>query len=501
MTVYNKGAEVVRMLNNLTGPEGFRKGTDLYFSRHDGQAVTCDDFVKALEDANDIKLDQFKNWYSQAGTPELTINGQYDSVAQTYTLSVKQETPATPSSLGQAVKKPFHIPLAVGLLDRQGNDVILRIKDKQNKSGTMVLDVKEEQQDFVFENISQEPVASVSRSFSSPVKINIDRSEDELAFLLAHDNDPFNRWDAGQSLALQELMRQIKAHQCNEPLPEPTALTDALFKAMNDNQIDKALLAKILTLPSESYLADQCEVVNTDAIYHARLFTRRYLANNLTQQFEGLFNAQDSVSPYQFNDKDMASRSLKNICLAYLVETEQVKYFDLCYQQFSSADNMTEVQAALSILSNHDIDQRNRALEHFYAKWHNDAQVVEKWLAIQASSRLPDTLQKVKLLKEHESFSMTNPNKVRSLIGTFSRGNPHNFHAIDGSGYEFLTTNILELDGMNPSIAARMVQVMARWRRFDETRKKLMRAQLQRIMDHNDLSKDVYEVVSKSLAG
>jgi len=497
VTVYNKGAEVVRMLSNLTGEEGFRKGTDLYFSRHDGQAVTCDDFVAALEDANGIKLDQFKNWYSQAGTPELTIRGEYDGGAKTYTLNVKQQTPTTP---GQTDKKPFHIPLAVGLLDSEGRDLSLQIDGEVNEPGTMVLGVKEEEHNFVFRNIDQAPVPSVLRGFSSPVKVKMERNKDELAFLLAHDNDSFNRWDAGQSLALQELMRQINAHQHNEPLPEPTALTDALLTAMNDTLIDKALLAKILTLPSESYLADQCEVVNPDAIYHARLFTRRHLANTLTPQFETLFNAQDSASPYQFSNEDMASRALKNICLGYLAETEQTKYFDLCYQQYETADNMTEVQAALSILSQHDIEQRDKALEHFYAKWHNDAQVVEKWLAIQSGSRLPNALQRIESLKQHESFSMSNPNKVRSLIGTFCRANPYQFHALDGSGYEFLTSNVLELDAKNPSIAARLVQVMARWKRFDSVRQKLMQEQLQRIIDHKDLSKDVYEVVSKSLA-
>ena len=501
VTVYNKGAEVVRMLSHLVGPEGFRKGTDLYFSRHDGQAVTCDDFVKAIEDANGINLDQFKNWYSQAGTPELTITGEYDITAKTYAMNVKQQTPATS---GQNNKKPFHIPLAVGLLDSEGNDIPLQVADEVASSGassgTKVLGVTKPEQTFVFENVSQEPVASVLRDFSSPVKIIMDRSEDELAFLLANDNDPFNRWDAGQSLALQALLRQIDAHQKNEPLPEPAALTDALSSAMQDTQIDKALLAKMLTLPSESYLADQCEVVNPDAIYNARLFSRRHIANTLTQQFEELFESQQCASPYQFNDKDMASRSLKNVCLAYLAETTQAQYFDLCFQQYHSADNMTEVQVALSIISNHDIEQRSQTLDDFYSKWHSDAQVVEKWLAIQSGSRLANALQRIETLKQHESFSMTNPNKVRALIGTFCRANPNQFHALDGSGYEFLTSNVLELDAMNPSIASRLIQIMARWKRFDAQRQKLMQQQLQRILDHKRLSKDVYEVVSKSLA-
>jgi aminopeptidase N len=496
VTVYNKGAEVVRMLSNLAGKEGFRKGTDLYFSRHDGQAVTCDDFVKAIEDANGFKLNQFKNWYSQAGTPELTITGFYDTSADSYTLKVKQTTPATPD---QTEKKPFHIPLAVGLLDSKGHDMPLQLEDEANNSSTEVLNITQPEQDFVFKNIKEHPVPSVLRGFSAPVKVKMERSEGELAFLLAHDNDPFNRWDAGQSLALQALMRQIDADQRNEPLPEPVALKEALSVAIEDKQIDPALLAMILSLPSESYIADQCETVDVDAIYHARLFTRHYLARALTQQLDELFKAHASQAAYTFNAKEMARRSLKNVCLAYLVETEQNNYFDLCFQQFESADNMTEVQAALGILSHHDIDKRGQALESFYAKWKHDPQVVEKWLAIQAGSRLPNTLQTIQSLLKHESFSMTNPNKVRALLGTFSRGNLHNFHASDGSGYEFLTSRILELDKMNPSIAARLVQVMARWQRFDATRKNLMHQQLVRILQQKDLSKDTYEIVSKSL--
>ena len=348
VTVYNKGAEVVRMIKTLVGDAGFRKGTDLYFSRHDGQAVTCDDFVKAMEDANGIDLTQFKRWYAQAGTPELSIEGRYDASNQTYVLNIEQHTPATP---GQANKDAFQIPLAVGLLDQDGNDITL---SAQTKATTQVLNVHQAKQHFEFKNIARKPVLSVLRGFSAPVKIKYQRSQDELAFLLAHDSDAFNRWDAGQSLALIELMRQIEAYKRNESLPEPVALSEALAKAMQDRAIDKALLAMILTLPSESYIADQCASVDVDAIYHARLFTRRYLAKQLQSSFSDLYHANHRQVPYAFNDQEMARRSLKNVCLGYLVENEQPAAFELCYQQFSTADNMTEVQAALSILSNFD---------------------------------------------------------------------------------------------------------------------------------------------------
>jgi len=492
VTVYNKGAEVVRMLNNLVGREGFRKATDLYFSRFDGQAVTCDDFIAVIAEANNIKLDQFKNWYSQAGTPELKITTEYDNSKQRYTLTVSQATAPTP---GQDDKAPFHIPLAVGLLDSEGRDIPL------GTDTTKVLEVTAAKQDFIFDNINQPPVLSVLRGFSAPVKIDLRRGEDELAFLLAHDSDPFNRWDAGQSLALQELLRQIKAHQQNEPLPEPHALTEALSRAMADTGIDKALLSRILSLPGESYLADQCEQVHVEAIYHARLFTRRHIANTLKDQFVDLYQQQSSSAKYDFNQTDMARRALKNTCLGYLVETENDDYFNLCFKQFNSADNMTEVQAALSILSNYNVPYRQQALDQFYQKWSSDQQVIEKWLAIQARSRLPKTLTNIKKLMQHESFSMTNPNKVRALLATFCRANPIRFHDQDGSGYEFFTEQVINLDKINPQITARLIQAIARWQRYAEPNQTMMRIQLEKIMAVDDLSKDSYEVVEKSLSG
>jgi len=493
VTVYNKGAEVVRMIKTLVGDTGFRKGTDLYFSRHDGQAVTCDDFVRAMEEANRIDLSQFKRWYSQAGTPELFIQSEYDATGKKYSLTIEQHTAATP---GQPHKEAFQIPLAIGLLDQNGNDLPL-----SGQATTQVLNISQQKQTFEFEHIPHKPVLSVLRGFSAPVKIRLQRSEDELAFLLAHDSDAFNRWDAGQSLALLELMRQVRAHQDNEPLPEPLALCEALSRAMQDRTIDKALLAMILTLPSESYIADQCDSVDVDAIYHARLFTRRYLAKQLRTQFETLFSENDQTVAYVFNDKEMARRALKNVCLGYLAENELPEFFGLCHRQFSHADNMTEVQAALSILSNYDHEYREQALAAFYEKWHADAQVVDKWLGIQARSRRPSTLANVKQLMQHPCFSFTNPNKIRALIGTFCRGNPVRFHALDGSGYDFLTENVLKLDQINPQITARLVQAISRWRRYDEPRASLMRAQLETILKHEKLSKDTYEVVSKSLTG
>jgi len=494
VTVYNKGAEVVRMLRNLLGAAGFRKGTDLYFSRHDGQAVTCDDFVRAMEDANQVDLGQFKNWYSQAGTPALRIQGDYDGSRQTYRLHVEQ------AAGNEAATLPFQIPLAVGLLDAAGRDLPLQLAGEPAAvEGTRVLDVREPAQTFEFTGLAQKPVASVLRGFSAPVKVSIPRSEDELAFLLAHDSDEFNRWDAGQQLALQELLRQIRAHQAGEPLPEPVALTAALAKAMADRGIDKMLLAQILTLPSESYLADQVEVVDVDAIYHARLFTRRHLSRTLYEQFLELYTQNGDDGPYVFNSSEMARRALKSVCLSYLVESEKEEEFQRCYRQFHEANNMTDQQTALGCLSQHETPLRLQALAEFYQRWQGDAQVVDKWLGIQARSRLPQTLDEVRRLMQHPAFNFRNPNKVRALIGGFCRGNPVRFHAANGSGYAFLTENVLALDKLNPQIAARLVQAIIRWRRYDSQRQSLMRSSLQQILETSGISRDTYEVVARGL--
>lgn len=498
VTVYNKGAEVVRMLRNLIGADGFRKGTDLYFQRHDGQAVTCDDFVRAMEDANQLDLTQFKNWYSQAGTPVLTLSGDYDAAEQTYTLRVEQQTPATP---GQEHKQPFQIPLTVGLLDSRGRDMPLQLSDGQAKAGqqSLVLDVRDAEQAFVFTGVTEAPVASVLRGFSAPVKIRMQRDKEELAFLLAHDSDDFNRWDAGQQLALRELLRQVHAYQNGESLPEPVALKEALAKAMADKDIDPMLLSQILTLPGESYLADQMDVVDVDAIHHARQFCRRYLAQALYAQFVQCYEQYDRNQPYVFNSENMAQRALNSVCLSYLVETGKAEEYARGFDQFTQANNMTDQQSALVSLNHHETPLRQQALDAFYQRWQADAQVVDKWLAIQASSRLPDTLVRVKELMQHPAFTLRNPNKVRALIGGFCRANPVRFHASDGSGYAFLTECVQALDPLNPQIAARLVQAMIRWQRYDPARQQLMQASLQQILDTPGLSKDTFEVVSRSL--
>ncbi len=499
VTVYNKGAEVVRMIRNLVGATGFRRGTDLYFARHDGQAVTTDDFVSAMEDANGIDLTQFKRWYDQAGTPEITLVENYDADNQTFHLTLQQYTPPTP---GQETKLPFHIPLAMGLLDAQGHDMPLKLTaEATDASTTLTLSLTEAEQTFTFHGVAEEPLVSIGRGFSAPVKFKRDLANRELAFLLAHDSDDFNRWDAGQQLAINHLLALIAEHQQQREMHLSDEVIDAYRQALTDPQIDKALLARIMTLPSESYIADQMDVVDVEAIHAAREFMRHSLAQALREELLQTYQANQSRGAYRFHAEDMAQRNLKNKALAYLMALSDGALQQLCIEQYRRGDNMTDVMAALSLLADVAGPAREEALADFYSRWQHDPQVVEKWLAIQAGSSLPDTLQQVQALIQHPAFSLQNPNKVRALIGRFCAGNPVNFHAADGAGYRFLADRVLELDPLNPSIAARLVQTLSRWRRYDADRQALMRQQLERIVAQKGLSNDVYEIASRSLEG
>jgi aminopeptidase N len=499
VTVYNKGAEVVRMIRNLVGAEGFRKGTDLYFARHDGQAVTTEDFVSAMEDANGIDLTQFKRWYDQAGTPEITLRETYDPTQKTFQLTLRQDTPATP---GQPEKLPFHIPLTLGLLDAKGDDIPLKLSpEKSADQMTVTLSLQETEQTFTFYDIAEKPLVSIGRGFSAPVKFKRELSDSELAFLLAHDSDDFNRWDAGQQLAMNNLLKLIHAYQDKRELQLSAEVIEAYRKALTDPELDKALIARLMTLPSESYIADQMDVVDSDAIHAAREWMRRTLAASLRSELLHTYQANQSSQSYSFNAGVMAQRSLKNTALAYLMALDDPELQQLAVNQYRQGNNMTDVMAALSLLVDVAGNVREEALADFYTRWQHDPQVVEKWLAIQAASSLPDTLQRVQTLMQHPAFSLHNPNKVRSLIGRFCSANPVRFHAANGNGYRFLGDRVLELDALNPSIAARLVQTLSRWRRYDAGRQAHMREQLERIVSKDGLSKDVYEIASRSLEG
>jgi len=497
VTVYNKGAEVVRMLYHLLGPQQFRMGTDLYFQRHDGQAVTCDDFVKALEDASQLDLTQFKLWYSQAGTPELHVSRSYDATAKSYTLTIKQTCPATP---GQAHKQPYHIPLALGLLDKNGNDIPLQLKDDtQAVNGTRVLEIKKPETTYVFVNVADQPVPSLLRGFSAPVKVNIDLSDSERYFLMANDTDDFNRWDAGQQQAIKIIKLLVEDLQKHQPLYLPEAFIDAYRKILENNSLDKSLAAQAISLPSESYISEFVAPIDPVAIHKICRFVRETLATNLKDLFYEVYFSNEMKGEYSVEQQYVKQRALKNVCLGYLMEVGDADIQSICYQQFKSANNMTDVMAALIALANNECPQRESALQEFYQKWNKDLLVVDKWLGIQATSRLPGTLDRVIELTRHEAFSLKNPNKIRALIGSFGHGNPAQFHDISGNGYQFITDRILEIDKLNPQIAARLMGVYTLWRRYDEQRQSLMKRQLERIVSESGLSKDVFEIATKSL--
>lgn len=486
-TIYNKGAEVIRMMHTLLGEENFRKGMDLYFLRHDGQAVTCDDFARAMADASNVNLNQFKLWYAQAGTPHVTATWSYDPKTQKFDLTLEQNINATP---GQATKHDMHIPISMGLLSKKGQEI-----SGSNKT----LSLTQSKQTFSFEGISEEPIVSLNRGFSAPIKLMAPYTQDQLGFLMAHDTDEFARWEAAQTYGCALLLEMISAHQKGTSLQKDDAFIKALGLTLKDQSLDKAYIALCLQLPSENYLAEQMDVIDVEAIHVAREALRGFIANELQGDLEKAFQSNQSDAPYSPDADSAGQRSLKNVCLAYLCELDNSAYLESVSRQYHTADNMTDRMSALGILSNIDCDARVQCLEDFYDRFKDDPLVVDKWLALQAMSALPSSLDTVQGLLKHEAFSLKNPNKVRSLISVFAQANQLNFHAKDGAGYLFHADRILELDKINPQIAARMVAPLGKWQNFDENGQALMKAQLQRILSCDGLSNDTFEMVSKSL--
>jgi len=455
-TVYEKGAELVRMQHTLLGEDKFQAGMRLYFKRHDGQAVTCDDFVQAMQDASGIDLTQFRRWYDVAGTPVLVCSGAFEG--DTFTLTVKQ-----------SMNPPFHLPFAV----KVGAD-------------EQVLSLRKAEEKFVFKNQKAKPVPSLLRGFSAPVILNYPYSEDDLLHLMAHDDDPFNRWEAGQRLAASTILQKNGVPSDKLVLAARNILADR----------DPAFIAEALTLPPESSLAEQMEALDPDRLHEARNRLRRELASALKEDLQKKYQSGKRPGPYSPDAASMGRRALKNLCLGYLSE---IGMSSLCYEQFRTADNMTDAMAALGCLANSECPERQPALDAFYDKWKDETLVVDKWLAVQASSRLPGTLARVNELLHHPAFDLKVPNKVYALIRGFAT-NHVRFHAADGAGYAFLADQIIALNALNPQVAARMARAFDRWKRFDENRKHKARAALERVRDTAGLSRDVLEIVAKSLA-
>ena len=498
-TVYNKGAEVIRMIQQILGAKGFRLGMDLYFERHDGQAVTTDDFVKAMEDANGSDLVQFRNWYSQAGTPQVKVQTEFEASTKTYTLTFQQSCKATPN---QPLKRPFHLPIAMGLLDPRGKHLPLQLagEDHPSASSTRVLNLRQQQESFHFVGIDRPPVPSLLRGFSAPVKLQFEYSDEDLAFLMANDQDLFNRWEAGQRLAIKTILDLVENYQQHKTLQLNQSFVAAFHKILTDPILDLSLLAEILTLPEESYLAEMMEVIDVSAVHHVRDFVRETLARELKGAFLNSYHKYQEAGPFRLDTHSMAKRRLKNISLSYLVQLNDPIVFDHSLDQFRSACNMTDKLGALNALVLNNSPYRSQVLSEFYERWQADPLVVDKWFSVQAMAPLPATLREVIKLMDHPAFEIKNPNKVRALIGTFSNANPFCFHEVSGAGYQFLADCILQLNALNPQIAARLSSSLSRWKRYDLQRQEQMKHQLERILRAPGLSKDVYEIVSKSLA-
>lgn len=493
-TIYEKGAEIVRMLYNLTGPAGFRQATDLYFTRHDGQAVTCDDFVQAVEDANGLDLAQFRRWYSQAGTPVVHCEEQYDAAQGTLQLRLQQQTPATP---GQAEKQPLHIPVAIGLLADDGQNVAVQLAGDASASTetTRVLELREGEQVFECANLPQRPVVSLLRGFSAPVKVVHELQDEQLAFLLRYDSDGFNRWRAGQDLAVRVMLKQIADPANREG---ETALLDACRYVLSDTALDPAMVARLLELPTENYLVEQCQPVDPQRIHQVRHGLKQRLAVALTDTARLHYQRMPLTATYEYTAEAVASRALRNLCLDLLLSAGTEEGVSFAQQQFDQASNMTEQLAALRCLVYCNAPQCDQMLAQFYSQWHHESLVVDQWFMVQATAPVGDTLQRVIELLSHPAFELTNPNRVRALIGAFANQNPAQFHRPDGAAYRFFADQVIALDALNPQVAARLCGALRSWRRYTPVLADLMRNELERIRQQAQ-SPDVFEVVGKSL--
>jgi aminopeptidase N len=497
-TVYNKGAELVRMIRTLIGKEGFRRGMDLYIRRHDNHAATIEDFVAAMQDASGVDLGQFKRWYEQAGTPEITIEDRWDVATRSYELTAQQKVPPTP---GQPDKLPMLIPLAMGLIGPEGGEFPTRLEDEAaGRMGTRVLPLADVRQSFRFIDVPAPPVPSLLRGFSAPVKLK-DVPLDRLKFLAVHDTEPFARWEAGQQVATKILLDRIAGHQRGEtPAPLEPDLVAAMRGILADADRDQAFAAEALTLPSEGFLADQLAVVDVDAIHAAREGARAALGRALAAEFAAGYRDLAAAGPYSIDGTSIGRRALRNACLAYLAAADPAKGAVLALAQFETGQNMTDVLAALTVLVELDRPERAAALARFYELWSHDDLVIDKWFALQARSSLPQTPDRVRELTRHPAFERKNPNRVRALVGTFAQANQLRFHDASGVGYRLLADEVIALDPLNPTTAARLVQPLGSWRRHDAARQALMRRELERVLATPDLSKNTYEMVSKSLA-
>jgi aminopeptidase N len=470
----------------------------LYLTRQDGQAATVEDFLAAMGEAGDRDLTQFMRWYSQAGTPNLKVDGVYDRAQKTFTLTFRQSCPATP---GQREKKPLHIPVLMGLLDGSGRELPLTMAGESGSGDySRLLELRDPEESYTFTGIGERPTPSLLREFSAPVKLGYDYTDADLGLLVAHDRDPFWRWEAAQILAVRKIMGLVADYREGRELVIDPGFIGVYRAVLADRaRLDPAYLAQLLTMPSNSYLAEFYEVIEIDAIHAAREFVRRELALAWSADLQACFREHQNHEPYRYDPALAGRRALKNCCLDYLVLAGGEEAEGLCWEQYETADNMTDELSALHILVHRGSAQAAVALAGFEKKWRQDPLVMDKWLGVQATVPKAETTARVKELLKHPAFVFKNPNRVRALLGSFAMGNPVAFNRIDGAGYELMAGQIIALDRLNPQTASRLANCFGRWRRFSVGRQALIKAQLDRILQTEQISSDLYEVVSRTI--
>jgi aminopeptidase N len=503
VTIYEKGAEIVRMIQTLLGPELFRKGSDLYFSRYDGQAVTINEFISTMAEVSGRDFKQFMLWYERSGTPSIAVSGTYDKKKCSYSLTFKQisakSTKDSSSSESNYATVPFHIPIKIGLITDKGP---IPISDDNNNS--LLIELTKKQETITFENINKCPTPSLLQGFTAPIKLDFSYSEKDLILLMSEDLDGFSCWNACQELAIRVMTVMQNEYRLNKKLEMKSYLYDAFLGVMNRPNKDKAMQALLLTIPSELIMAEISNEIDIEAIHIVRDFVLSELGKNLSSYWNKIYKSNLTSKKYIFNAKETSQRSLKNLALRYIVSSKSEGSLKTVENQIIKSNNMTDRLAALNILVNDNrksaIDLSKKYLNKFYQDYKDEPLVLNQWFQVQASCSLPGGLNRVRILMEHPAFDFNNPNKIRSLIGVFCTNNPMNFHCDRGDGYEFLANQVLALDRLNPQIAARLLSPLTRWRKFPKKRGNLMKNQLSRIILENDLSGDSYEIASKSLS-
>ncbi|USD61889.1 aminopeptidase N [Vibrio sp. SCSIO 43140] len=490
LTVYEKGSEVIRMMHTLLGEDKFQAGMKLYFERHDGTAATCEDFVAAMEDASAIDLKQFRLWYSQSGTPSLTVTDNYDEANKTYTLTVKQQTPSTQD---QTEKQALHIPFDVELYDEQGKVIELR---RNGKPSSNVLNVTKSEQSFVFENVESKPVPSMLREFSAPVRLNFEYSDEQLAFLMVHARNDFAKWDAGQMLLAKYIKSNVEAVQKGLKVELPDLVVDAFRGVLLNKELEPAFIAEALSLPSFNEVAGWYETVDVDAVCDVLKGIKLGLADALQDELSALYHTLAQVE-YTIEHDAIGKRSLRNLCLQYLANVEA--HAHLVKEQYESANNMTDTMAAMSAANSASLAVREEIMADYSEKWSHDGLVMDKWFALQGSNPSVNALENVKACMSHKAFSLSNPNRTRSLIGSFLNMNPRQFHDKSGKGYEFAGEILTQLNESNPQVASRLIDPLLKLKKYDSERQSLIKHELEKLKALDNLAKDLFEKVTKAL--